>query len=469
MVKAGGASLHPVHRRQLMLRCAWLRAVKIVVCLLWLLTMAGAQQRAAPAPPGQRPPITHAAQPPAAQPPAPTIASVQPPSLAQGSPQVRMTITGANFRPGAQVQLGGPQGNPNVSVTGVTVRSANVILATVSVGPQAPVAPLSVDVQNGDGTSTRTNGNTRSVFVVASTSLAAPLSVQRIVVTSPRDGALISQGDDYRAAAILSGTGTGVISGEWLWDGMVAEQFTASMAGGQRVTVRTMSSLPTLQTGQHTLAVRITNPGTLQTKPILLVVSAGKWQELTLLAPRAATRFLSDAPPKLVWSIVPGVNQYQVGFSAKPFFTTIAKWYDVSEPNWQVDKDVWAKLPLGAVYWTVRAVDASGTPRKPAPMRRLLRTMKDALTADSRPGAATVLRWKPLEDASVYRVTVATDGNFTNVLRRYMTPNASVDLQVIRGKLEPGKTYYWRVEALSKEGRVLMTGPRQSYKGPPAA
>ena len=371
------------NRRHSARRCYGLQEVcrpapifTLIFCVLLLLTPAFGQRkmpRASSCPPVGCPP------PPAAS--APSLTSVAPASIAQGGQQVRVVITGANFRPGAQLLIGGVAGNANISIGSSTVLSSSVIVATVSVAPQAGAGPLTVDVMNADGTSTLRAGSGRSIFITASSSLAAPLQVQTIVLTNPRDGVLLQQGDEVYGTALLAGTGTGVVTGEWLWDGMASEQFTARLVGGESASLRTMHTLPTLQVGEHALAIRVTGPTLLQTKTISVVVNPSTWQEMQLLEPQPGELFLADAAPKLRWTIVPGADKYQVGFSSNPYFSSVSRWYDVRDTSWQVPDDVWSKLPPGTLYWTVRAVELSGEARRPALLRSIVRTRKDALTA----------------------------------------------------------------------------------------
>jgi hypothetical protein len=88
---------------------------------------------------------------------------------------------------------------------------------------------------------------------------------------------------------------------------------------------------------------------------------------------------------------------------------------------------VWNKLASGQLYWTVRVVNLSGQSRKPAPLRTIARVPKDALAATLlqprlAPSGAPLLEWKPLDELAYYRVTVISDPDFTNIIRRYLTP-----------------------------------------------
>lgn len=195
---------------------------------------------------------------------------------------------------------------------------------------------------------------------------------------------------------------------------------------------------------------------------------------MRLLEPQSAARYLSDSPPTLLWTIAPGADHYQVGFTAKPYFSSVSSWYDVRDTSWQVPSEVWKKLASGQLYWTVRVVEPSGQTRKPAPLRTIARDPKDALAATLQQprlaaSGAPLLEWKPLDEPAYYRVTISSDADFVNVIRRYLTPSSNADLRAARKQLQAGQTYYWRVEAFAHDGRWLLTGPTHSFIAPVSA
>src|ERR1035441_65136 len=201
--------------------------------------------------------------------PSPSLISVSPQFTGQGADHIRMTLVGANFRPGATVVISPPlaavsdsNGHTratDVSVVSVVVANSGLMTALFSVSPTAtlPNANLpvrAVDVLNLDGTSTAgsftgAGGTSQPLRVQSSNSLGAPLSVLNMALTHPRDGTVVAQGQELNAEAILAGTGTGSVIGQWVWDGNVVEQFSASIVGGQSTTIRTRQSLPTWYLG----------------------------------------------------------------------------------------------------------------------------------------------------------------------------------------------------------------------------
>lgn len=415
----------------------------------------------------------------------PTLASASPGTVLQGARDVRLTLLGTNFRAGAQVVISPPLPDPtlsganqqaaDISVTRQSVVSPTMILAVIDVAPDAVVSPRAVDVVNVDGTSTgqpsRTtlgSGTSQRLLLMGGNSLAAPLTAQTVAITHPRNGTILSQADQIYAQAVLAGTGTGTFTGTWLWDGNAFEQFTVNITGGDRVILKTGRSLPTSFLGAHRLELRINAPNQLQSTPVTLIVNPGAWKLEQLIGPAPGVGFLSTRPPVLRWAQVPGAAKYQVGFSAEPHFRSIERWHDVEATEWAVPDRVWQDLPEGELYWTVRVVEVSGDTRRPLPMRRISRLpsgVLDAAQPAPRKGdtGMPLLEWRGLSGPGAYRVTVSRDANGRDIVKRFLTAQPRLELRSLRGQLQSGQTYYWRVEAFSRQGNPVVSGPWQSF------
>ncbi len=416
--------------------------------------------------------------------PSPSLISVSPGFTSQGGDHIRMTLVGANFRPGATVVVSPPlaavsdsNGHTratDVAVLSVAVVNSGLMTALISLAPRATLGLRAVDVLNLDGTSTAgaitngASGTSQPVQVEASNSLGAPLSVLNMALTHPRDGTVVMQGQELYAEAILAGTGTGTVLGQWVWDGNVVEQFSASIVGGQSTAIQTRQSLPTWYLGSHTLLLRMVQPNQVASRPIVVVVNPGDWKLEQLIQPEYGATFTSDNPPRLLWAPVPGAAKYQVGFSTQPYLGTIHEWFDVVDNRWEVPDNIWRNLPNGQLYWTVRAVETSGTPRKPLPMRGVYQVAEGGLTS-TRPKPArttaghTLLEWKPAQTTGYYFVTISSDAEATQIIRQYLTGSPQLDLRVADRKLTPGTTYYWQVDAIAPNGALIMSGPVQSF------
>lgn len=289
-----------------------------------------------------------------------------------------------------------------------------------------------------------------------------------MVITYPRSGTVLSRGDRVFATAILGGTGSGAITGQWVLDNNVIEQFAVPMTGGERVLLKTAQPLPTFNLGLHKLELRITGPNLLESRPVEIVVNPGEWKLMRLIAPRPGAGFTPDSPPLLRWDIVPGAAAYQVGFSVKPLFKEVDEWHDVDDNQWRVPAKIWSTLPEGELYWTVRVVETSGQTREPASMRRVRRVPSGALAATRATPArtasgTTLLEWEGLGKDVVYRVTVSRDLEGRDIVRRFFVSQTNLDLRSIEASFQPGRTYYWLVEAYSPKGGFIIAGPRHSF------
>ena len=178
---------------------------------------------------------------------APVLTSATPGLDVRGASQVQMTLVGSNFRPGATVVVSPPLAAlsqstgtllaTDVQVASVTVINAGLMTARINVSPTAAAGLRAVDVLNADGTNTATGtpfaagGSSQPVRVQVASSLGAPLSVVNLSLMHPRSGTVVMRNQELYADAILAGSGTGTVIGQWVWDGNVVEQFTASLAG----------------------------------------------------------------------------------------------------------------------------------------------------------------------------------------------------------------------------------------------
>jgi hypothetical protein len=416
--------------------------------------------------------------------PPPSLTSSAPGTVAQAASRMQMTLVGANFRPGATVVISPPlpavtdsDGHTratDVNVVSVVRVNSNLMTAIVNLSPRATLGLRAVDVLNLDGTTTAgaiTNGaggTSQPIQVEASNSLAAPLSVLNIALTQPRDGTVVAQGQELNAAAILAGTGIGTVIGQWVWDGNVVEQFSASIVGGQSTTIQTRQSLPTWFLGAHTLQLRMVQPNQIATRPIVVAVTPEGWQLEQLVLPGYGAAYTADAPPRFLWAPIPGAAKYQVAFSSEPYLSKIQNWFDVVDNRWDIPPQVWKNLAEGQLYWTVRAIEGTGAPRKPLPLRSIYRAAAGGLapsrpTPGRTPAGNTLLEWQPALPFGYYFVTISADSAATQVIRQYLTSNPRVDLRAADHQLTPGTTYYWQVVALLPNGNPLLSGAPQSF------
>jgi len=420
--------------------------------------------------------------------PAPILTSVTPGVPVRGETQVLMTLVGANFRPGATVVVSPPLTSlsastgrieaTDVSVTNVRQVNAGLMTARIDVSPTAAEGLRAVDVLNADGTSTATGlgiaagGSSQPVRVQTSSSIGAPVSVVNLSLMHPRNGTVVMRNQELYADAILGGSGSGTVIGEWVWDGNAVEQFSASFVGGTSTTITTHQSLPTSLVGVHRLQLRMVQPNQVASVPITVVVNPGTWQLEQLILPEYGRAFTSADPPSFLWTPVPGAEKYQVGFTNQPYLSTVSKWFDVEDNRWDAPARVWQGMPPGVLYWTVRTIDSNGVPRKALPLRSIYHVADGGLSATQPTPARTaaghtLLAWKPAIENGYYFVTISRDFSGTQIVRQYLTRDAQLDLRAVEAKLLAGTTYYWQVDAISSTGQLLFSGPVQSFVAQP--
>jgi hypothetical protein len=420
--------------------------------------------------------------------PAPILISAAPGFPVRGASQVQITLVGANFRSGATViispplaSLGASTGRTqaaDVNVVSVTLVNSGLMTARIDVSPTAAAGLRAIDVLNADGTSTAVGigvaagGTSKPVRVQAGSSLGAPVTVVNLSLMHPRNGTVVMRNQELFADAILGGAGSGTVIGEWVWDGNVIEQFSASFVGGTSTTITTRQSLPTSLLGPHRLQLRMVQPNRVASVPIIVVVNPGNWQLEQLVLPEYGAAYTSTNPPSLLWAPVPGAEKYQVGFTDQPYLSTVEKWFDVVDNRWDVPAQLWKELPDGELYWTVRTIDSNGVPRRPLPLRSINHVADGGLSATHpvpahTPAGHMLLEWTPARKSEYYFVTISRDFAGSQIVRQYLTKDSNLDLRAVEAKLLAGITYYWQVDAISATGQLLFSGRVESFVAQP--
>ncbi len=420
--------------------------------------------------------------------PAPVLTSAAPGFPVRGASQVQMTLVGSNFRPGATVVISPPLASLNqstgrtkaadVNVLSVRLVNSGLMTARIDVSPTAATGLRAIDVLNSDGTSTAVGigvaagGSSQPIRVQVASSLGAPLTIVNLSLLHPRTGTVVMRNEELYADAILAGSGTGTAIGEWVWDGNVVEQFSASLVGGTSTTITTHQSLPTSLLGAHRLQLRMVQPNQLASVPITVVVNPGNWQLEQLELPEYGKAFAASDPPSMLWAPVPGAVKYQVGFTTQPYLSTVDTWFDLEDNRWDIPAEVWRELPAGQLYWTVRTIDSNGVARRPLPLRSIYRGEDGGLISTNRVPARTqaghtLLQWTPTQQNGYYFVTISRDFAQTQIVRQYLTKDPKLDLRAVESKLLAGMTYYWQVDAISSTGQLLLSGLVQSFVAQP--
>ncbi|MCX6162122.1 MAG: YCF48-related protein [Ignavibacteriae bacterium] len=165
--------------------------------------------------------------------------------------------------------------------------------------------------------------------------------------------------------------------------------------------------------------------------------------------------------PALTWSTAATAITYDLQVSADTGFSALL--YDLNGlplPNYTVP------VPLNIFtyyYWRVRATNSNGTsPYYSSPFT--FRTVPNAplspaLVSPSNNSTGlllpVVLQWSKVNDASSYRLQVATDAAFTALV---FNDSTLTDTSKVIPGLQPVTTYYWRVNSKNIAGTSAYSG-----------
>lgn len=155
----------------------------------------------------------------------------------------------------------------------------------------------------------------------------------------------------------------------------------------------------------------------------------------------------------LDWSdVMPPISNYRVQIATDTGFTNLVH----NQPGINVSQ---YNVPSGVLnfntryYWRVKSTNQVGEGLTWSAVRNFTTTMA-AVTApnlnqpanNSTVNATPQLRWDSISTATIYRVRISTDTNFTNViLDSNNIPNRFINVPA--GRLQPNTRYYWRVTA----------------------
>ena len=172
------------------------------------------------------------------------------------------------------------------------------------------------------------------------------------------------------------------------------------------------------------------------------------------------------APPIFAWQPVAGADKYEFELSANPGFdSSVAA---VTTRNTRATlKEVIAN---GSYYWRVRAITAAGAtgPWTSTRSLEMAWTAKPSLLAPANgstlvyPSDAFRLEWTPVDGASEYFVSVATDPALGSLI--WTSPvRTSATSFTLSAPLAPG-TYYWAVTPLDAEGHAGTPASTASFQ-----
>lgn len=192
--------------------------------------------------------------------------------------------------------------------------------------------------------------------------------------------------------------------------------------------------------------------------------SAGTSSTLTLSAPSPAANAQVQGIPSFAWNPVSGADHYQVWWYDNPNGTNAVLMQDFNSGGNQRDPVVEAftpvqPLPVGLGAWQIRAFDAQGqqiavSEKRPIDVIAPDDVQLQSFTTRNQSGAAEtcasgcttpstpLITWATDPSVSYYRVFIAQDKNFTNLLRVYDTEQNSIRPVEALPDNQAGQSYY---------------------------
>ena len=172
------------------------------------------------------------------------------------------------------------------------------------------------------------------------------------------------------------------------------------------------------------------------------------------------------APPIFAWQPVAGADKYEFELSANPGFDSSV----AAMTTRNTRATLLEVVANGNYYWRVRAITAAGATGPWTPTRELEMawTAKPSLLSPANgstlvyPSDAFRLEWTPIDGASEYFVSVATDPALGSLI--WTSPvRTSATSFTLSEPLAPG-TYYWGVTPLDAEGHAGTPASTASFQ-----
>lgn len=293
--------------------------------------------------------INPAPPPPPPPPPSPLIQSIVPPSVATGTRNNVLRVTGQNFQDGAVVS----SASSGVQVSGWRILGPGLAEVVVDVRPDAPAGTYALELTNPDGGST-TGG--ASLVVVPAGALAAPLAVTATRIVTPRPWQIVEHGERIHARALVATSGTGTVVGTWLLDGVPFDRFTRVVSSGYPVEVQSSIAIPASFTGERRLELAIESPRGPPTRGVPFLQAAESLSGIRILAPVPDSELASDSddPSRVFrWTLVPGASGYEVEVDAGGRATVRRR---ITDTEWHPDDALLREFGSAEARFRVRAV-----------------------------------------------------------------------------------------------------------------
>ncbi len=160
--------------------------------------------------------------------------------------------------------------------------------------------------------------------------------------------------------------GTGIITGQWLYDGSVYGLINEFARQGEvkEITMDQARRLPTIEPGVHTISFKLTRPAVDVIFPTLRYYVLPYEISLATISPPDGFVAKDDEIPEFTWDQPKGsIGKYQIAFSHSLVNLlnnrSSVRWSEIKGiPAFTPDKEIWDGLKRNRwTYWKVRSLD----------------------------------------------------------------------------------------------------------------
>ncbi|MCP3852760.1 MAG: LysM peptidoglycan-binding domain-containing protein [Gammaproteobacteria bacterium] len=161
----------------------------------------------------------------------------------------------------------------------------------------------------------------------------------------------------------------------------------------------------------------------------------------------------------ILWQSIKGAVQYRVELSNNSLFNTLI-WEQLSHYN----RAALPELDDGSYYLRIRGIDSQGLEGR-GTIKKLVQNARPQPPVQLKPdvdavlrGKAPTLQWTNLTDAKTYRLRIASDEGFEQLL---LTRDGLTDTRFDTSELSEPGSYYWQLNSIAADGEV---GPESTIR-----
>lgn len=266
--------------------------------------------------------------------------------------------------------------------------------------------------------------------------------------------------------------GTGAVSGYWIVDDQPYEFFNETAYQGEIKTIYTkdIPGLPVLQSGMHTITVKLISPAESVVFPNLRYFVLPFENTITPLSPRDASVIKEKEIAEFSWNKANGASRYQIVLSNNLIQILSTgnglRWIDVDgQLAYLPDPETWGSLKRNQwIYWKVRALDGLGTVIGESPIQEMKIIVPEAkieITAitdmDGKKIRLENQTVRSKSDVILFRGNVEYEGNAEYLILRVFQDNELTDQLLFRDVIQnKNKSFETSIQNQEKTNQIVF-------------